>query len=44
MENKEMDKYKITTELHIVYIAKDGSKFVTLDEAIAHSKKRKKKK
>ena len=39
-----MDKYNITTELHIVYIAKDGSKFVTLDEAIAHSKKRKKKK
>ena len=44
MKNKEMDKYKVTTELHIVYIAKDGSKFVTLDEAIAHSKKRKKKK
>ena len=39
-----MDKYNITTELHIVYIAKDGSKFVTLDEAISHSKKRKKKK
>jgi len=44
MRNKEMDKYKITTELHIVYIANDGSKFVTLDEAVAHSKKRKKKK
>ena len=44
MRNKEMDKYKITAELHSVYIAKDGSKFVTLDEAIAHSKKRKKKK
>ena len=44
MRNKEMDKYKITTELHSVYISKDGSKFVTLDEAIAHSKKRKKKK
>ena len=39
-----MNKYKITTELHSVYIAKDGSKFVTLDEAIAHPKKRKKKK
>jgi len=34
-----LDKYGIKTELDIVYITKDGERFVSLEEAIKHQKK-----
>jgi hypothetical protein len=39
--SKDLNKHQISTELRIVYITRDGSVFVDLEEAIRHSKRKK---